>query len=113
MNLIDARIEGDRAVLADGSVPLGAHYGPLSGRTRIGVRPEYVTLTDGPGLPVSIRRVEDVGRHRIVRADLFGAPLDVIVDEGERLPAADPRVVFAPDKINVYVDDWRVAGETA
>ena len=113
MNVIDARIEGSRAHLAGGTVPLGAAYGRLSGRTQIGIRPEYVRLTEGEGLPVTIRRVEDVGRHRILRAELFGQPLDIIAEEGERLPAADPRVTFAPARINVYVDDWRVAGEAA
>ncbi len=108
MNLIDARIEGRTAHLAAGPVPLGAAYGPLPGRTQIGIRPEYVTLTDGPGLPVTVRRVEDVGRHRIVRAELGGEPLNVILEEGVPLPEA-ARAVFAPDRINVYADDWRVA----
>ncbi len=113
MNVIDARIEGSHAYLAGGAIPLGAAYGRLSGRTQIGIRPEYVRLAEGEGLPVTIRRVEDVGRHRILRAELFGQPLDIIAEEGERLPAADPRVTFAPSRINVYVDDWRVAGEAA
>ncbi len=114
MNLIDAAIEGAEARLPGGAaVALGAAYRPLAGRTRIGIRPEYVTLTEGAGLPVTIRRVEDVGRHRIVRAELFGQPFNVIAEEGEPIPTGAPRVVFAPSKINVYADDWRVAGEAA
>jgi glycerol transport system ATP-binding protein len=113
MNLLDARVEGREAHLRGGTVDLGAGFGRLSGRTQIGIRPEYVALTDGSGLPVTITRVEDVGRHRIVRADLAGEPLSIIVEEGEALPAADPRVRFAPGRINVYADDWRVAGENA
>lgn len=111
MNLFDARIEGATAHLAGGAVALGADYGAPPGRTQIGIRPEYVTLTQGDGLPVTIRRVEDVGRHRIVRAELFGQPLNVIAEEGEPLPASEPRVAFAPARINVYADDWRVRGE--
>jgi glycerol transport system ATP-binding protein len=113
MNLIDAGIEGTRARIGDATVALGAAYGTLTGRTRIGIRPEYVTLTDGPGLPVTIRRIEDVGRHRIVRAELFGQPLNVIAEEGAPLPSGAPHVSFAPEKINVYADDWRVEGEAA
>jgi glycerol transport system ATP-binding protein len=67
-------------------------------------------MTEGEGLPVTVRRVEDVGRHRIVRAELFGQRLDVIVDEGAALPAGAPRVAFDTARINVYADDWRVAG---
>ena len=116
MNLIDARIEGSRALLAGGgTVALGADYAPLAGRTQIGIRPEYVSLTDDPdgGLPVTIRRVEDVGRHRILRAELHGQPLNIIAEEGEPLPAGAPRVRFAPSRVNVYADDWRVAGRAA
>jgi glycerol transport system ATP-binding protein len=109
MNLFDAGIEAGSARLQGASVPLGAAYGPTKGRTQIGIRPEYVMLTSGEGLPVTVKRVEDVGRHRIVRADLGGQPLNAILPEGMPLPATDIRVTFAPGKINVYADDWRIA----
>lgn len=87
-------------------VALGAAYGPTTGRTQIGIRPEYVTLSD-KGVPVTVKRVEDVGRHRIVRAELQGQSLNAILAEGETVPA-DPRVSFAAGKVNVYANDWRV-----
>jgi glycerol transport system ATP-binding protein len=108
MNLLDAEIDGSEARLGGVSVPLGAAYRPTAGRTQIGIRPEYVMLSD-EGLPVTVKRVEDVGRHRIVRAELAGAPLNAILPEGMALPGADARVTFAPAKINVYENDWRVA----
>ncbi|MTH78126.1 ABC transporter ATP-binding protein [Paracoccus aestuariivivens] len=110
MNFLDARIDGSKAVLTNGeTVDLGARYGDLSGRTQIGVRPEHAVLTDQGGLPLSIRRIEDVGRHRIVRAELSGAVFNIILPEGEGLPADTPRVSFLPGKIGAYADDWRVA----
>jgi glycerol transport system ATP-binding protein len=57
---------------------------------------------------VTVKRVEDVGRHRIVRAEFAGQPLNAILPEGMTVPA-DARVAFAPGKINVYANDWRVA----
>lgn len=108
MNLFDAEISGSHARVEGLSVPLGAAYGATTGRTQIGIRPEYVRLGDA-GLPVTVKRIEDVGRHRIVRAELAGKPLSAILPEGSSLPAA-PHVSFAPGKINVYADDWRVAG---
>ena len=108
MNLFEAEIKGSEARLGGVSVPLGAAYRPTSGRTQIGIRPEYVLLSD-EGLPVTVKRVEDVGRHRIVRAELQGQPLNAILSEGMTLPA-EARVSFAPGKINVYADDWRIAG---
>ncbi|WP_309664309.1 ABC transporter ATP-binding protein [Tabrizicola sp.] len=108
MNLFDAAVTGDTAQLQGVTVPLGATYAPIKGRSQIGIRPEYVLLGD-EGFPVTVKRVEDVGRHRIVRAELQGQPLNAILSEGMVLPA-DARVTFVPGKINVYADDWRVAG---
>jgi glycerol transport system ATP-binding protein len=107
MNLFDVEITGSEARLGGVSVPLGAAYGPTTGRTQIGIRPDYVTISD-QGLPLAVKRVEDVGRHRIVRAELQGQPLNAILPEGMTLPA-DPRVAFAQGKINVYANDWRVS----
>ena len=111
MNLFDAEVSGATARLQGAEVALGASYAPIKGRSQIGIRPEYVVL-GAKGLPVTVKRVEDVGRHRIVRAELMGQPLNAILAEGAVLPA-DLRVSFAPDKINVYADDWRVAGKAA
>ncbi len=111
MNLFNAEITGSVAQLGGSAVPLGATYATTSGRTQIGIRPDYVTISDASltgGLPVTVKRVEDVGRHRIVRAEFAGQPLNVILPEGMSVPA-DPRVAFAADKINVYANDWRVS----
>ncbi len=108
MNLLDAEVIGTEARLQGVTVPLGAAYGPIKGRTQIGIRPEYVVVGD-EGIPVIVKRVEDVGRHRIIRAELGGKPLSAILPEGLSVPA-DPRVTFAPGHINVYADDWRVQG---
>jgi glycerol transport system ATP-binding protein len=107
MNLFEAEVTGSEARLGSVTVPLGAAYGPTTGRTQIGIRPEYVLLSD-EGIPVSVKRVEDVGRHRIVRAELQGQPLNAILAEETSVPA-DPRVSFATARINVYANDWRVA----
>ncbi|SIS82680.1 ABC transporter ATP-binding protein [Phaeovulum vinaykumarii] len=113
MNLMPARIEGDRAIVDGVALPLGARYGAVSGRVEIGIRPEFATLTDADGLPVRIRRIEDVGRHRILRAECFGREINIIQREGESIPAEGPRVAFDPAHVNVYADDWRVEGEAA
>ena len=113
MNLLPARIEGARAILGDHAIPLGHAYGPQQGRTAIGIRPEFARLTDGPGLPVTIHRVEDVGRHKIVRAAVQGAgaaghDISIIASEDDRIGPDMTRVHFDPAHINVYADDWRV-----
>ncbi|MEQ8658589.1 MAG: ABC transporter ATP-binding protein [Hyphomicrobiales bacterium] len=110
MNLLDATVDGATAQVAGGSVDLGQGYGPASGKVQIGVRPEFVRLASGgAGLSATIDRVEDVGRHKIVRLSLADVGLSAILAEGEPVPSSDVRVTFDPSKINIYADDWRVA----
>src|SRR6056297_436587 len=108
MNIIPAEVRGQTAYVARQELPLGRAYGPLSGKVEIGVRPEFVRLTAEEGLPVTIRRVEDVGRHKIVRAELSGKDINIVVAEETPITADMTRVVFDPEGVNVYADDWRV-----
>ncbi len=112
MNLFDARIEASQAHVGDLSVPLGAVYGPLRGKVQIGIRPEFVRLSTG-GLPFTLRRVEDVGRHRIVRGEVMGTPVNIVAPEGAGIGADMTHVTFDPERISVYADDWRVEGMAA
>ncbi|MFD1794890.1 ABC transporter ATP-binding protein [Paracoccus aurantiacus] len=109
MNFLDADVQGNRALLPGGeSVDLGAEYAPAAGKVQIGIRPEHAVLTDGAGLPLTINRIEDAGRHRILRGEVMGTPLNIVLPEGQPVEG-HARVAFTPAKINVYADDWRVA----
>ncbi len=107
MNVLGASIEGDTAIIAGHQVLLAASYPKLQGRVQIGVRPDFVRLSSEQGLPVTIKRVEDVGRHQIVRLDFEGHAINAILPEGKPL-ASNSSMFFDPEHINVYVDDWRV-----
>ena len=111
MNFLEANIEGSRGVINGQCFPLGANYRTASGFTQIGIRPEYIQFSADEGLPVVVKHVEDVGRRRIVRAELANFPISVSVPEGQPFDINMARVRFIPDKINVFVDDWRVQGE--
>jgi len=109
MNLIDAEVSGSVARCGGHSVALGGHYTAPGGHVQIGIRPEFVTLASGDeGLPVTIKRIEDVGRHQILRAEFAGKPVNAILPEGMNVPAGANRLKFAPERVNVYADDWRV-----
>ena len=107
MNLLDATLDGARARLGHQTLTLSSAYAPAKGRVQIGIRPEFVSLSATEGLPVTIRRVEDVGRHRIVRASFQGRDLNAILPEGGGLSPDLTRMVFDPAHIGVYIDDWR------
>jgi len=110
MNLLDATVSGSTAHLQGADLALGASYAAQTGRIQIGIRPEYCELSATEGLPITIRRVEDVGRHRIIRGEVGGQTVNVIAPEGSPVAADQTRVRFAPSRINVYANDWRVQG---
>ena len=110
MNVIPAEVRGTEARLGAGTVPLALGYGDLTGRIEIGIRPEFARLSATEGLPVTVRRIEDAGRHRIVRADLGGVPINIVAGEGEAIPLDSTRVVFDTARVGVYADGWLMEG---
>ncbi|MBT8152985.1 ABC transporter ATP-binding protein [Epibacterium ulvae] len=113
MNVVPASVTGTVATVHGAQVQLDRAFQSLDGKVEIGVRPEFVTLTQGDGLPVNVRRVEDVGRHKIVRVDLFGTEMNIVAAEGTEISADMNRVTFAPGRVNVYQNDWLQEGEAA
>lgn len=114
MNTLDVEISGRSAKLGGGSIDLGQVYEPKGKKIEIGVRPEFVRLAEGgEGIPAQIERVEDVGRHKIVRLKIDGqngkSDINAIASEEEAIPSSSVTVSFDVEQINVYADDWRVA----
>ena len=107
MNVLPAKIDGAKAVIGDQVVALAAAPAIAPGaRTELGIRPEFVRL-GREGMPVAISAVEDIGRHKVVRATFAGQPLTIVAQEDDEIPA-DPRVTFDPTAISIYADSWRV-----
>jgi glycerol transport system ATP-binding protein len=107
MNVMPVTLDGRTAVFGGSRVELpgGVEVGKGTS-VELGIRPEYVRL-GRQGLPVAISKVEDIGRHKIVRAKLEGRELAMIVPEHGEIPA-DPHVNFDPAGINLYADSWRL-----
>ena len=108
MNLLEAQISGQTATIAGTDITLNHGYGPLTGRTQLGIRPEFARLTNGPGIPFTLRRIEDVGHHRIIRGSVAGSDFNLIVPEGEPIPEGATAITIEPAHAHVYLDDWRV-----
>jgi glycerol transport system ATP-binding protein len=103
MNLLPCEV--DSAGMARVAGHAVAQAPRASGVLQVGVRPEFVRFADS-GLPVSIERVSDAGRHRIVDARLGGHLLKVLVAEGQPMPSGSGHVQFDPKRTAVYVDGW-------
>ncbi len=113
MNVLPASVDGRVAHVAGAAIPLARGYAKASGDA-IGVRPEFAALAEGgEGLPVRVRRIEDVGSHRIIRATSDAGEVNAIAAEDAPIPALPDRMVFAPAAVNIYSGGWIVDGDAA
>ena len=113
MNVLPAEVDGTTAKVGSQTIQLAGAYKPTSGKVEIGVRPEFAKLSQTEGLPVTVRRIEDVGRHKIIRASFEGHDINIIAGEDDRVSADMNHVSFDPAQVNVYANDWRVAPDGA
>src|SRR5438445_153151 len=84
MNVLPCTIEGATARIDGVAVALARAYPvlPAGARIELGVRPEFATLrAKGAGLPVRVRRVDDLGRVRIARVELMGRAVAATVPD--------------------------------
>lgn len=107
MNFLPAALAGSIITVGHQQIAL-AHRPEIApdAKLELGIRPEFVKLSR-EGMPISISKVEDVGRQKIVRASFQGHPLAAVVPEDTEIPA-DPRVAFEPAALNLYANSWRV-----
>jgi glycerol transport system ATP-binding protein len=112
MNLVSAKVADNIAHVAGHSIELAGRYPTLAeASTVIGFRPDYASLVSAGGIPVTVRRLEDLGRRRLARValgqqEIFATvPPDVSI-EGERAG-----LTIRPDRLFVYANDELVAGD--
>ena len=89
MNVLPGVVDGSHVGVAGGRFELGRRYAPGAGSVEIGIRPEFVGVTDragagGAGLPMEVRAVENIGRLQIVRGSIDGHDVDAVIEEGAR-----------------------------
>ena len=110
MNVFPVDVAGKKAKLGDTAIDLGfAPHIPAGRKTELGIRPEFMEI-GRKGMPLTVRKVEDIGRQKIVRGTLAGQAVSIVVKEDSEIPA-EPRVTFQDKGINIYADSWRVGQE--
>jgi glycerol transport system ATP-binding protein len=110
MNVMPAEVHGTTITL--GSEAIALDHAPkiaAGDKVELGIRPEFIRI-GREGMPVTVTRVEDIGRRKIVRANLAGQPIAIVASEDVELPA-EPRVRFDPGALNIYANSWRVGRE--
>jgi len=112
MNFLPAAIEGTTALVDGHRIPLGAAYPTLpGGKIQLGIRPDFALLRrGGGGVPVQVRRIDDLGRRRLAHVTLGSCPLIATVPPDMTLDGSEAAVDLSPAHLHVYVDDHRVEG---
>lgn len=105
MNVLPCEVKDGRALVGGHPVALEGAIGGTGGQTEIGIRPEYVSLA-GEGLPATVRKVSDLGRHSVVEAVLGDRRVNAIIDGPVPEPGAAIHLNFRPDQTRLYRDGW-------
>lgn len=118
MNIIPCEIRGDKALVKGHEIQLAGSSYTVPGdakKVEIGVRPEHLSLQapDKPGFPVSILKMNNIGRYHIARVSLGGQELDVVVTHRGGLTGDTGSLRFDTQHTHVYINDKIVEGEGA
>ena len=114
MNILPGSVSGNTVTMADHSFQLDRNYRAINGSTEIGIRPEFISITDAStagahGLPLQVNAVENIGRHKIVRGSVNGQRIDAVIQEDANVPA-EPFAVIDTTRMNVYENSHLVRG---
>ncbi|MGI9489026.1 MAG: ABC transporter ATP-binding protein [Geminicoccaceae bacterium] len=116
MNLLDCQLHGGVAQIGGMSLPLAydtvkAARG-AGGSLKLGIRPEFVQLTDQAEdgmLPATVSAVEDLGNYKIIRVMLGQEELAIKLPGEHSVPSEQAFVGFPPRWTKIYADDRLVA----
>lgn len=109
MNLLPCAIENGQVHYRTHPLPwLQTPVKTPQGTLQIGVRPEFIRF-DAQGIPVTLERVEDLGRYKIVTALHEEDTLKILVPEEQDLPTENPKILFDSEKTRLYCNNWVVA----
>ncbi len=111
MNILPATVENGKALFHGQSVALeGAVIGD-GGTTELGIRPEFISLSDN-GIAARVRKVSDVGRHAVIETMVGDTSVKAVVDQADVEQGAEVHLAFRPDQTRLYRDGW-IATEAA
>jgi glycerol transport system ATP-binding protein len=107
MNLLPCEWLDEGAVFAGHRIQLNKILPEPSSTAnlQLGIRPEFIRLAS-EGIPARIQRVDDVGRYRIIKAEVGGWTLNIYAGEEVEIPSDSICLNFDPEHTHVYCDGW-------
>ena len=97
MNVLPAEVRDGGAFLHGHSVELEGAITGQNGNSQIGIRPEFVKLSD-VGLPATVRKVSDVGRHNVVEAMIGDTSIKAVMEGDAPAQGAAVHLQFQQDQ---------------
>jgi len=113
MNILPCEVQNNVARVSGHNVNLNVAYLPPAGaKLELGIRPEFIRFVSGVkgALPVRIKSVIDVGRHKIAKVTFRQHNLNVIVPEGHEFSSSGSHIVFDQEHCGIFANDHRLEG---
>jgi glycerol transport system ATP-binding protein len=114
MNIIAAEVSGREARIDGRTIALTRGYQalPSNAKIEIGVRPEFVDITEpAPDLlSANIERIDDLGRVRFARVKVGDVKFAARVPAGFAPSGTQVGLKFQPSHVHVYADSRLVEG---
>ena len=116
MNIAPCELKGDKIVVEGNEIVLDATYPSLNtaDKIEVGIRPEHLDITaaDAPGsIPVTITKVDDIGRYKIIRVKLNEKEINVVMDVFSAAVGDKAGLLFDTSHTHIYVNDHLITGE--
>lgn len=106
MNIIPCETEGSAASFMGQGIELEGPIKPgPSADCAVGIRPEFVSFGDS-NLRGTVKKVSDVGRHKVVEVLLGNHKIAGIVEGAAPQAGEETGVIFQKDQTRVYRDGW-------
>lgn len=105
----DAVVDGIRIAVDPMQIAQVQHQG---GKLELGVRPEYLVLTDEAAsghIPVRVSHIEDLGTYKIVTVSMGSHNLRVKLSEEQMLRGEEVYLYFPPERTKLYAESRLVA----
>lgn len=113
MNVLPCQLENGSAIFVGNKLQTANHIEPTSGKTEIGIRPEFISFVK-TGIDATVIKIADAGRFNIVQTDCQGHRVNLLSMKGQDIPSENAKLAFDPANTRIYVDGWlggeRVAG---
>ncbi|RVU36790.1 ABC transporter ATP-binding protein [Hwanghaeella grinnelliae] len=112
MNVLPCTVDGGKVYLGGNQIAVANDAAQGGGTAEIGVRPEFVSFADN-GLPATVVKVSDAGRHKIVETRCADQTLRMLISEGVEIPADGVKLAFDTANTRLYTDGWLAGSRSA